>query len=306
MLFVTLTHAVADSSRNARLRRETEKLFKSPAPHRECWSPLLGMVGATLEASRAAAHPASQPVSLPEARGPRPAPHPAAPGGPRPRRRSRPMASPSSPSAAQVRWQQDPYGNRVARVTFPDGVRVPHLEVTVELAVDVRPVNPFDFFLDDRCEKVPFAYPAELRQDLAPVPRRERAGGARRRAPQGLPRRAAALRAHGAAHRPAQRAGEPAHPVHHPRGDGHLHARGDARGGQGQLPGLGDAADRRAALARAGGALRERLPGAAHRRGDDPQRAARRGARRGRSARLGGGVPARRRAGSGSTRPAAC
>ncbi|KFE69961.1 transglutaminase family protein [Hyalangium minutum] len=72
------------------------------------------------------------------------------------------------PSTAQVRWQQDPYGNRVARVTFPEGVRVPHLEVTVELAVDVRPVNPFDFLLDDRCEVVPFAYPPELKQDLLP------------------------------------------------------------------------------------------------------------------------------------------
>jgi uncharacterized protein (DUF2126 family) len=36
------------------------------------------------------------------------------------------------------------------------------------MAVDVRPVNPFDFFLDDRCDAVPFAYPAELRQDLIP------------------------------------------------------------------------------------------------------------------------------------------
>jgi len=73
-----------------------------------------------------------------------------------------------APSVGQVRWQQDPYGNRVARLTLPDGVRVPHLEVMVELAVEVRPVNPFDFFVDDRCEAVPFAYPAELRQELNP------------------------------------------------------------------------------------------------------------------------------------------
>ena len=38
----------------------------------------------------------------------------------------------------------------------------------VELAVDVRPVNPFDFFLDERCEHAPFAYPAEVTLDLAP------------------------------------------------------------------------------------------------------------------------------------------
>ncbi|MDC0709072.1 transglutaminase family protein [Stigmatella sp. ncwal1] len=72
------------------------------------------------------------------------------------------------PTASEVRWHQDPYGNHVARVTFPEGVRVPHFQVTVEMAVDVRPVNPFDFFLDNRCEAVPFAYPAELRQDLIP------------------------------------------------------------------------------------------------------------------------------------------
>ncbi len=73
-----------------------------------------------------------------------------------------------NPPTGQVHWQQDPYGNRVARVTFPESVRVPHLEVTVQMAVDVRPVNPFDFLLDDRCEVVPFAYPPELRQDLIP------------------------------------------------------------------------------------------------------------------------------------------
>src|SRR6185437_4003563 len=29
------------------------------------------------------------------------------------------------------------------------------------------PVNPFDFFLDDRAERVPFAYPPEIARDLA-------------------------------------------------------------------------------------------------------------------------------------------
>ncbi|WP_437756496.1 DUF2126 domain-containing protein [Sorangium sp. So ce1389] len=67
-----------------------------------------------------------------------------------------------------ARWQQDPYGNHVARVLLPVGERVPHFDILVELAVSVRPVNPFDFYLDERAEKVPFAYPAELTQDLAP------------------------------------------------------------------------------------------------------------------------------------------
>ncbi|MGK3997455.1 DUF2126 domain-containing protein [Sorangium sp. So ce1024] len=67
-----------------------------------------------------------------------------------------------------VRWQQDPYNNHVARVLLPPGERVPHLDILVELAVSVRPVNPFDFYLDERVEKAPFAYPAELKQDLVP------------------------------------------------------------------------------------------------------------------------------------------
>ena len=72
------------------------------------------------------------------------------------------------PEAAAVRWQQDPFGNHVAHLSFKKGTRLPELEVLVELAVDIRPVNPFDFFLDDRCEQVPFAYPEELRRDLSP------------------------------------------------------------------------------------------------------------------------------------------
>ncbi|HET8734537.1 MAG TPA: transglutaminase family protein, partial [Anaeromyxobacteraceae bacterium] len=72
----------------------------------------------------------------------------------------------SEPSA--VRWQRDPTGNHVAHVTFPKGSRFAELSIRVEMAVDIRPVNPFDFFLDDRCENVPFAYPEELRPELAP------------------------------------------------------------------------------------------------------------------------------------------
>ncbi|MEI7703154.1 MAG: transglutaminase family protein [Deltaproteobacteria bacterium] len=69
---------------------------------------------------------------------------------------------------AEVRWQRDPTGNHVAHVTFPKGSSFSELAVQVEMAVDVRPVNPFDFFVDDRCEEVPFAYPEELGPELAP------------------------------------------------------------------------------------------------------------------------------------------
>ena len=69
---------------------------------------------------------------------------------------------------AETRWQQDPSGNHVAHVTFPKGSLLPELAVRVEMAVDIRPVNPFDFFVDDRCQQAPFSYPEELRPELVP------------------------------------------------------------------------------------------------------------------------------------------
>ncbi len=68
----------------------------------------------------------------------------------------------------EIRWQLDPSGNHVARLTFKDGVRIDRLDVLVELAVDIRPINPFDFYLDDRAREVPFGYPREMEKDLAP------------------------------------------------------------------------------------------------------------------------------------------
>ena len=67
-----------------------------------------------------------------------------------------------------LRWHQDPSGNHVARATFSEGVLVDRFDVLVELAVDIRPVNPFDFFVDGRAEHLPFAYPPETARDLAP------------------------------------------------------------------------------------------------------------------------------------------
>jgi uncharacterized protein (DUF2126 family)/transglutaminase-like putative cysteine protease len=67
----------------------------------------------------------------------------------------------------KLQWQQDPAGNHVARLTF-DATPVKALELLVEMAVDVRPVNPFDFFVDAACMTMPFAYPPELTQDLSP------------------------------------------------------------------------------------------------------------------------------------------
>ncbi|HEY5933987.1 MAG TPA: transglutaminase family protein, partial [Kofleriaceae bacterium] len=68
----------------------------------------------------------------------------------------------------RLHWQRDPHGNHVARVTFKAGQAVETLGIVVELAVDIQPVNPFDFFIDDRVKTVPFTYPDRLDSELAP------------------------------------------------------------------------------------------------------------------------------------------
>src|SRR5580704_9846585 len=82
-----------------------------------------------------------------------------------------------------LRWHQDPSGNHVARVTFKKDVRVDRFDVLVELGVDIRPVNPFDFFLDDRAKEAPFAYPDETGLDLLPFLGGAGDGGAYRTGP---------------------------------------------------------------------------------------------------------------------------
>lgn len=75
-----------------------------------------------------------------------------------------------------VRWQYDPWGNRIARVSWPAGTTARELAVTVDCAFDIRPVNPFDFFIDDRCQQVPFVYPDGLDSELAPFLSAEKPG----------------------------------------------------------------------------------------------------------------------------------
>lgn len=65
-----------------------------------------------------------------------------------------------------LRWQHDVYGNHVARLDFEEPVR--SLDVLVELVVDIRAVNPFDFVEDPRVSEVPFRYPSELVLELGP------------------------------------------------------------------------------------------------------------------------------------------
>src|SRR5262249_49029585 len=54
------------------------------------------------------------------------------------------------------------------RLDFDPERPVAALDVLVEITANVRPVNPFDFLLDELAERVPFAYPTELARELAP------------------------------------------------------------------------------------------------------------------------------------------
>ena len=78
------------------------------------------------------------------------------------------------PATHFLNWQQDPYGNYIARLVFPEPSNV--LEFTVDLVADMTVINPFDFFVEEYAEKFPFAYPQQLRDELSAYLRAEPAG----------------------------------------------------------------------------------------------------------------------------------
>ena len=84
-----------------------------------------------------------------------------------------------------LNWQQDPYGNWVARLVFPE--RADKLEIEVDLVADLTVINPFDFFVEPYAEKYPFTYAPALAKELIPFLETAPLGPAPGRVARGLP-----------------------------------------------------------------------------------------------------------------------
>ncbi len=70
------------------------------------------------------------------------------------------------PAKQYLNWQQDPYGNYLARLQFHEPTR--EFRVTVGLIAELSALNPFEFFAEEYAELFPFAYDPELAKDLKP------------------------------------------------------------------------------------------------------------------------------------------
>ncbi|WP_405133894.1 transglutaminase family protein [Nocardia sp. NBC_01388] len=70
------------------------------------------------------------------------------------------------PADHWVNWQQDAFGNFLARLVFHEPAT--ELSVVIGLVADMATINPFDFFIEEYAEHFPFTYAPELAADLEP------------------------------------------------------------------------------------------------------------------------------------------
>ncbi len=71
-----------------------------------------------------------------------------------------------SPQDHFINWQQDAFGNYLARIVFPE--RCTEFSIEVEVQADMTVINPFDFFLEESAEDFPFTYEDDVKQELLP------------------------------------------------------------------------------------------------------------------------------------------
>ncbi len=65
-----------------------------------------------------------------------------------------------------INWQQDPFGNYLARIVFPE--KTTELSIDVEVLAELVSINPFDFFVEEYATNFPFKYKKELKKELSP------------------------------------------------------------------------------------------------------------------------------------------
>lgn len=65
-----------------------------------------------------------------------------------------------------INWQQDAFGNYLARLVFPE--KCTEFEVDVEAIADMTVINPFDFFVEEYAEDFPFKYNQQVKKELLP------------------------------------------------------------------------------------------------------------------------------------------